>query len=80
MCFIPEKQDLQAKFSNGAENTHWLQLKFSLKINLLVDSDPSHSDVQPTIGDLILILDENLEVVDENWLINVHSPYVLAIK
>lgn len=65
---------------NGVENTHWLQLKFSLKLNLPVDSDPSHGGFPPTIGDLILILDENLEVIDENWLINVHSPYVLAIR
>ncbi|NES80952.1 MAG: hypothetical protein F6K10_05845 [Moorea sp. SIO2B7] len=56
----------------GVENAHWLQLKFSLNINLPFDSDPSHGNAQPTIGDLILILDDNLEVVDENWFINVH--------
>jgi hypothetical protein len=63
---------------DGTENTHWLQLKFALTINPPSDSDPTHTTAQTTIGDLILILDENLEVVDENWLIDVHSPYVLA--
>ena len=63
---------------NSHENIHWLQLKFALIINLASDSESSCSAAQTTIGDLILILDENLEVVDENWLIDVHSPYVLA--
>jgi len=63
---------------NSNENTHWLQLKFSLIIKLSRDSDPSHNSTQTTIGDLILILDEDLEVVDENWLIDVHSSYVLT--
>ncbi len=62
----------------STENTHWLQLKFALTINPPVASDPSHGNAQSTIGDLILILNEDLEVVDENWLIDVHSPYVLS--
>ena len=33
-----------------------------------------------TVGELSLILDENLEVIDENWLIDVNPPYVLAIQ
>jgi hypothetical protein len=65
-------------FPNGTENTHWLQLKFALTVNPSGNSDPSHSTAQTTIGDLTLTLNENLDVVDENWLIDVHSPYVLA--
>lgn len=65
-------------FPDSIENLHWLQLKFSLIINLSTDSDSSQDAAQTTIGELILVLDENLEVVDENWLIDVHSPYVLA--
>lgn len=48
--------------------THWLQLKYTLTI------PPSE-----TVGELLLILDESLEVIDENWLINFQSPYVVAI-
>ena len=65
-------------FPDSTENPHWLQLKFPLIINLSTDSDSSQDAAQTTIGELILVLDENLEVVDENWLIDVHSPYVLA--
>lgn len=50
-----------------AGNTHWLQLKYSLTIS------PSIS-----VGELLLILNDSLEVIDENWLIDVRSPYVIA--
>lgn len=52
---------------NQPENTRWLQLRYNLTIS------PS------TVGELLLILDDNLEVIDENWLIDVHSPNVTAI-
>ncbi|MGB8701244.1 MAG: hypothetical protein WCD18_17665 [Thermosynechococcaceae cyanobacterium] len=48
--------------------THWLQLKYALTI------PPSE-----TVGELLLVLDDDLEVIDENWIINVQSPYVVAI-
>ncbi|NER92954.1 MAG: hypothetical protein F6J86_03735 [Symploca sp. SIO1B1] len=63
---------------NNTKNQYWLQLKFALTINLPVDSDSLHGHSSTTIGDLILILDENIEVVDENWLININSPYIIA--
>ena len=64
----------------GTNNEHWLQLKFALAISHAVDSEQVHRDAQTTLGELILILDENLEIVDENWLIDVDSPYVLATR
>jgi hypothetical protein len=51
-----------------AGNPHWLQLKYALTIS------PSE-----TVGELLLILDENLEIIDENWIIDVQSPHVVAI-
>lgn len=54
--------------SNQPENTCWLQLRYQLTV------PPS-----TTIGELLLILDDNLEVIDENWLIDIHSPHVIAI-
>jgi hypothetical protein len=33
-----------------------------------------------TIGELSLILDDNLQIIDENWLIDINSPYVLAVR
>ncbi|MBD2184986.1 hypothetical protein H6S82_04600 [Planktothrix sp. FACHB-1355] len=40
------------------------------------DSKNEYKDDE--IGDLILVLDENLQIVDENWIIDVESPFVLA--
>lgn len=51
-----------------AGNTHWLQLKYTLTI------PPS-----ATVGELLLILNDSLEVIDENWLIDLRSPHVVAI-
>ena len=48
-------------------STHWLQLKYSLTISPTA-----------TVGELLLILDDSLEIIDENWLIDLRSPYVIA--
>ncbi|PMB05651.1 hypothetical protein CEN45_00810 [Fischerella thermalis CCMEE 5198] len=55
---------------------------FQLKFVLLASTDatyeqPNHNDAQK-IGELILIYDENLEFIDENWVLDVHSPSVEA--
>lgn len=57
-----------------SNNFHWLQLKYSLAIS---GTDPT---VKITLGELSLILDDSLEVVDENWVIDVKSPHILAIR
>jgi hypothetical protein len=61
-------------------NTNWLQLKYSLTIPPSANSDTSHPSPAATIGELSLILDDRLAVIDENWLIDLRSPYVLAIQ
>lgn len=61
-------------------NTNWLQLKYSLTIPSSTDSAALHPSSATTIGELNLILDDSLEVIDENWLIDIRSPYVLAIQ
>jgi hypothetical protein len=62
------------------DGTRWLQLKF------LLNAKPSddlmmvnHDDSSVAVGDLVLILNESLEVIDENWLIDMRSPYVIAV-
>jgi hypothetical protein len=30
-----------------------------------------------TIGELLLVLDESLAMIDENWWVDVRSPFVL---
>lgn len=46
----------------------WLNFKYALRI-------PGSEE---PIGELTLILNDSLEVIDENWLIDIHSPYVVA--
>lgn len=48
----------------------WIKLNFWLK----VDGDDDE------IGELTLILDPNLKVVDENWSVDVESPFVVATQ
>ncbi|MBW4551448.1 MAG: hypothetical protein KME35_10110 [Aphanocapsa sp. GSE-SYN-MK-11-07L] len=63
-----------------AENAHWLSLKFALTINPNVQDLPDllPNQEKETLGELTLVLDENLKVVDENWLIDLNSPHVWA--
>ena len=42
--------------------SRWLQLKYELTI--------ADSGMKQSIGELLLVLNEDLEVVDENWLID----------
>jgi hypothetical protein len=57
--------------SLGVTSNHgnpWLNLRYALKI----------AGAETPIGELILVLNDNLEVIDENWLIDIHSPHVLS--
>ncbi|OUC15632.1 MAG: hypothetical protein B0A82_05765 [Alkalinema sp. CACIAM 70d] len=66
--------------SQEAGNVNWLQLKYSLTIPLAADGSSRHPSSGKTIGELSLILNDKLDVIDENWLIDINSPYVLAIR
>ncbi len=61
-----------------ADNSHWLKFKFLLLADTSADSGKLGSDVEKRIGELVLVFDSNLEFVDENWLIDVKSPFVVA--
>ncbi len=50
-------------------DTPWLKFSYALTI---LDSEVS-------IGELNLILNDSLEVIDENWLIDIRSPYVISV-
>jgi hypothetical protein len=51
----------------------FLQLKFFL-IADAVDSTKTPSNQTQKIGELVLVYDENLEFIDENWLLDIDSP------
>jgi hypothetical protein len=49
-----------------------------LKADTSVDLGKQVGDVEKRIGELILIIDSNIELVDENWLIDIKFPFVVA--
>jgi hypothetical protein len=51
----------------------FLQLKFFL-ITDAVNASQTQNNYTQKIGELVLVYDENLEFVDENWLLDVDSP------
>jgi hypothetical protein len=65
--------------SIGVTHTkRFLSLKFVLLASTsAANGKPSHNDVQ-SIGTLVLVYDENLEFVDENWVLDVDSPLLEA--
>ncbi|OYD99837.1 hypothetical protein [Nostoc sp. 'Peltigera membranacea cyanobiont' 232] len=60
--------------SIGITNTErFLQLKFSL-IADAVDATQTPNNHTQKIGELVLVYNENLEFIDENWLLDIDSP------
>lgn len=59
------------------QNLRWIKLELLLKI----ENDNNEFVVDDgEIGELTLILDANLKVIDENWSVDVESPFVVATK
>ncbi|PHJ62933.1 hypothetical protein VF14_13250 [Nostoc linckia z18] len=53
----------------------FLQLKFLLIANAGDNMKTASSNAQK-LGELVLVYDENLEFIDENWLLDVDSPFL----
>jgi hypothetical protein len=64
---------------SNPEDSRWLQLKFLLNVTAVSSLATLNNSDSVTVGDLILILNEGLEVIDENWLIDLQSPHVIAL-
>ena len=58
----PIEAELVSSFVGVTQDNRFLKLKFSL-MNFLEN-----------IGELVLIYNENLELIDENWLLDIDSP------
>lgn len=61
--------------SLGVQSSHdrdipWLNLRYALK----------SGGNENAIGELTLILNDNLEIIDENWLLNLNSPHVMILE
>lgn len=62
---------------NVKESEYWIELKFLLKGNLSTDLKKSSIE-DNLIGKMTLILDANFKFIDENWSIDIHSPFITA--
>jgi len=72
-------RSLGTNIINNHPTSHWIKLKFLLKADLSASENNLVSDDgDDEIGELTLILDTNQKVIDENWLIDVESPFVVA--
>lgn len=60
------------------QKERFLQLKFVLKASAVEAIAQPNNNVQ-RIGELVLVYDENLEFVDENWLLDIDSS-LLEVK
>lgn len=69
----PLKTELVSSSIGVTHTERFLQLKFSL-IADAVDATQTSNNHTQKIGELVLVYDENLEFVDENWLLDVDSP------
>ncbi len=56
---------------------YWIKLKFLLKGDDVTESEES-LNLDAIIGELTLILDANFKFIDENWSININSPFITA--
>ena len=60
-------------------NKRFLQVKYFLVSATNTDNGNSEQfEVNGNIGELNLIYDENLEFIDENWLLNIKSPCLVV--
>ena len=58
-------------------NQYWLKLKYLLKGDLSAKSE-KYALEDNIIGEMTLIFDANFQFLDENWSIDIHSPFITA--
>jgi len=79
ICVKLVSRSIGTNIINNHSSSDWIKLKFLLKADLSAgDNQPVSDDGDDEIGELTLILDTNLKVIDENWLIDVESQFVVA--
>jgi hypothetical protein len=52
--------------------------RFLQLITDAVDASQTQNNYTQKIGELVLVYDENLEFIDENWLLDVDSPMLIV--
>jgi hypothetical protein len=69
----PLEAELVSSSIGVTHQERFLQLKFFL-IADAVDATPIPNNDTQKIGELVLIYNENLDFVDENWFLDIDSP------
>lgn len=67
----------ETKIKHSSHRNYWIRLQFALKHDISV-SEFHDIDDNCDIGELVLVLAPNLEIIDENWFIDVESPFVVT--
>ncbi|BAY97070.1 hypothetical protein NIES37_10070 [Tolypothrix tenuis PCC 7101] len=62
--------ELFSSYIGVSHKERFLELKFCL----IADVIPAGNNNKQKIGELVLVYNENLEFVDENWLLDIDSP------
>jgi len=70
---------LVSSFIGFTGRKRWIQLKFILKSESIATDDMQSQNRAQKNGELILIYNENLEFLDENWQIDVNSLGAIAL-
>lgn len=72
-------RSIGTNITNNHSTSDWIKLKFLLKADISAgENDLVSNDGDDEIGELTLILDTNLKVIDENWSIDLESLFVIA--
>ena len=76
----PDAELASSSFGTTLSSHHssnWIKLRFLLKADTSTSGTKTFSEDEE-MGELVLILNENIEIIDENWIIDVESPFVVA--
>ncbi|MTJ48439.1 hypothetical protein [Dolichospermum sp. UHCC 0259] len=87
----PIEAKLVSSFVGVTQDNRFLKLKFSLIGTTtiyakIIPHDPHDkpypfgSPIIQKIGELVLIYNENMELIDENWLLDIDSPLLVLDK
>jgi hypothetical protein len=71
ICAESSGRSIGTNIINNPPTSHWIKLKVLLKGDLSsAENSLVSDDRDDEIGELALILDANLKVIDENWIID----------
>jgi len=58
--------------------SYWIRVRFFIRADLSNSQQDVEYDEEKELGDLTLIFDDKGKFIDENWFIDVYSPFIAA--